>query len=371
MRTLATWCFRHRRIVVAGWLLLVAALIVLSQAAGTAFNNSLALPETESTQAFRLLQANSPADSGDSEQVVIAAKGGATVTDPAIRSQAEALFATLATLPHVTGVTSPYDAVGAGQTSVDRTVAFATLHYDQPGDIATVATGKLLVDTARSFRSLTLDVAVDGEVAIKGAEGGLGGVGIGILAAGLVLLVIFGSLLAASLPLVSTLIALPAAISGVGLASHLVAMPEFVGQIVVLIGLGVGVDYALFIVTRMRQGLQSGRDVESAIVDAVATSGRAVLFAGAVVCVSLLGLLTLGVGLLSGIGVAASIGVLFTMATSLTLLPALLGFFGPKVLSRRQRRAIAMHVPASETGVWWRWSAVVARRPAVPAVLAL
>ena len=371
MRTLASWCFRHRRIVVVGWLLLVVALVGLSQAAGTSFDNSLALPKTDSTQALHLLQANAPAQSGDSEQVVIASKGGTAVTDVAVRTQAEALFAKLGTLPHVTGVTSPFTTAGADQISTDRTVAFATLHYDKPGDVSTVAMGKLLVDTARSFRSPTLDVAVDGTIAIKGGEGGLGGVGLGILAAGLVLLVIFGSLLAASLPLVSTLVALPAAISGVALASHVVAMPDFVGQIVVLIGLGVGVDYALFIVTRMRQGLQSGRDVESAIVNAVATSGRAVLFAGAVVCVALLGLLTLGVGLLSGIGVAASIGVLFTMATSLTLLPALLGFFGPKVLSRRQRRAIAVQAPLTESGIWWRWSAMVARRPGVPAVLAV
>ena len=371
MRTLALWCFRHRRIVVIGWLLLVAGLIGVSQATGTAFNNSLALPGTESTQALDLLKANAPAASGDSEQVVIAAQGSATLTDPAVRTQAGALFAKLSTLPDVSGVISPYSPEGAAQINGDRTVAFATLNYSKLGETITVAAGKTLVDTARSFRTAQLNVAVEGQVAAKADAQDLGGVGIGIIAAALVLFVIFGSLLAATLPLVSTLLALPAAISVIGMLTHVIAMPDFSGQVVMLIGLGVGVDYALFIVTRMRQGLQAGQDVESAIVTAVATSGRAVLFAGAVVCIALLGMLALGVGLLSGLGIAASIGVLFTMATSLTLLPALLGFFGARVLSRRQRRELAADAAPTETGLWWRWSAFVGRRPAAPALIAL
>jgi RND superfamily putative drug exporter len=371
VHALAVWCFRHRRIVVIGWLVLLVGLLGVSRALGTSYDNSFSLPGADSAHALALLKANAPAQAGDSEQLVFAARGGAKLTDPAVRAQAEALLAKVSALTDVTAVISPYSPAGAGQMNAVQTVAFAILNYDKQGDSIPVAAGKTLVESARSFRSGQLDVAVEGPVAAKASGQELGGVGIGIIAAMIVLVIIFGSLLAASLPLVSTFVALPAAISVIGMLTHLIAMPDFSGQVVMLIGLGVGVDYALFIVTRMRQGLQAGQDVESAIVTAVATSGRAVLFAGAVVCIALLGLMALGVGAMTGLGVAASIGVLFTMATSLTLLPALLGFIGLKVLSRRHRRELTTSSVQPETGVWWRWSALIARRPAVPAVLAL
>ncbi|BEP15891.1 MMPL family transporter [Acidothermaceae bacterium B102] len=371
MRTLALWCFRHRRLVVAGWLLAVVMLVFTSQTAGTAYDNSLSLPGTDSAKAQALLQSHAPGASGDAEQVVVATKGNAKLTDPAVRADADALFARLVRLPGVTAISSPYAAGGAAQLSADGTVGFATLTYAATADHITVSEGAALVKAARSYRSASLDVAVEGAAATKAAEQSLGGVGLGIIAALVVLLLVFGSLLAASLPLVATLLALPAATSAIALLAHFVAIPESSGQVVTLIVLGVGVDYALFIVTRMRQGLQDGRDVESAVVNAVVTSGRSVLLAGSVVCVAMLGLLSLGVSLLSGLGIAASVGVLFTMATSVTLLPALLGFFGVRVLSRRQRRDLAAGTVPAEAGIWWRWSAFVARRPALPAVAAL
>src|SRR2546421_12694035 len=136
-------------------------------------------------------------------------------------------------------------------------------------------------------------------------------------------------------------------------------MPRFSLHVVRLIGLGVGVDYALFIVTRHRQGLLAGRDVESSLATALRTSGRAVLFAGIIVCIALLGMFALGVSFLNGLAVAASIGVLFTMAAPLTPLPALLGFMGPRVLSRRQRSALATDGRIDDGGrsAWARWAA--------------
>ncbi len=152
--------------------------------------------------------------------------------------------------------------------------------------------------------------------------------------------------------------------------SHVIGIANFSTQLIPLIGLGVGVDHALFIVTRFRQGLRAGLDVETAVVTSVMTAGRAVFFAGSVVCIALLGMLALGVSILNGVGIAASIAVLFTMATSLTLLPAMLGLMGTRVLSRRQRRV--QHQGAeTASGWWWRYAGAIARRPAVPAVLAL
>src|SRR5208283_846640 len=140
-------------------------------------------------------------------------------------------------------------------------------------------------------------------------------------------------------------------------------------------GLGVGVDYALFIVTRHRQGLIAGDDVESSIVNAVDTSGRAVLFAGIIVCIALLGMFALGVSFLYGLAIAASIGVAFTMIAALTLLPALLSFIGPKVLSRKQKRSLATNGPrvvgAGSKGFWPKWADFIQSRPIVPAVIAL
>jgi len=370
MRSIARWCYSHRRIVVAGWLVLVGALVGISSADGTSYDNSLTLPGTDSSKALHLLTANAPRQAGDAEQIVIAARHGAALTDAAVRSRAQALFARVATMPDVTRIVSPYARTGAAQMNRHRTVAFATVTLAKATVDFKPAYGKRLIDVARSFRTDQLDIAVGGPVAAKAEEGDLGGVGIGVLAALLVLFVVFGSLLAAVLPLLSALLALPAAISVIGMVSHLVSLPDFTGEVVILIGLGVGVDYALFIVTRMRQALQAGHDVESAIVTAVSTTGRAVLFAGAVVCAALLGMVALGIGLLTGIGIAASIGVLFTVATSLTLIPALLGFLGTKVLSRRQRHR-GVESAELETGLWWRWSAFIARRPAVPALVAL
>jgi RND superfamily putative drug exporter len=157
--------------------------------------------------------------------------------------------------------------------------------------------------------------------------------------------------------------------------SNVMKMPEFAPELVLLIGLGVGIDYALFIVTRHRQGLLAGLDTETSVVNAVNTSGRAVLFAGIIVCIALLGMFAVGVSFLYGLAVAASIGVAFTMLAALTLLPALCGFLGPRVLSRRQRRRLTQEGPqavgATATGFWPRWAGFESRRPVPAALMAL
>ena len=371
MRSLATWCFRHRRIVLAGWLLVLVAVIGVSNATGSAYKDSFSLPNTDSTKALDLLEAHAPKQSGDTEQVVVASSPGTTLTDPAVRTQVDALLAKLSTLPDVTSVGSPYGPKSGGQISSDRTVAFANMTYDKQANLISDAAAQNLVNTARSFDRPDLTVAVNGQVASKTIVTSLGGVGIGIAAAAVVLLLVFGSLMAMTLPLLSAIIALVAATSVIGMLTHLVSMPTFSSQLVLLIGLGVGVDYALFIVTRVRQGLQAGKDMESSVITAVDTSGRAVLFAGTVVCIAMLGMFAMGISILTGVGIAASIAVLFTMATSITLLPAMMGFIGPRVLSRRQRAKLVGAQVSADRGLWWRWASFIARRPAGPALVAL
>ena len=161
----------------------------------------------------------------------------------------------------------------------------------------------------------------------------------------------------------------------IGLLSHALGMPSISPEVMLLIGLGVGVDYALFIVTRHRQGLVAGRDVESSIVNAVNTSGRAVLFAGIIVCIALLGMFAIGVSFLYGLALAAAVGVALTMVAALTLLPAMLGFIGPKVMSRNQKRNLALNGPrivgADSKGFWPNWADRVQRRPWLSAAVAL
>ena len=180
-----------------------------------------------------------------------------------------------------------------------------------------------------------LTVAVTGQLAENANNPSFSSTGLGVLLALIVLLLVFGSVFAAILPIVSALFALGTAVGVIGLLSHALGMPSISPEVMLLIGLGVGVDYALFIVTRHRQGLVAGRDVESSIINAVNTSGRAVLFAGIIVCIALLGMFAIGVSFLYGLALAAAIGVALTMIAALTLLPAMLGFIGPKVMSRK------------------------------------
>ena len=172
---------------------------------------------------------------------------------------------------------------------------------------------------------------------------------------------------------IPVLIAIGVGYSITGLLTHVFSVASFATILGVLIGLGVGVDYALFIVTRHRTGLEGGRSTEDAAANAVNTAGRAVFFAGITVCIALLGQFALGVTFLYGVAVSAAITVALTMLSSLTLLPALLGFFGMKVLSRRQRAALAASGPIAEeaTGFWRRWAEAIRRHPVLPALAAL
>ncbi len=191
-----------------------------------------------------------------------------------------------------------------------------------------------------------------------------------MLAAAVVLFIAFGSALAMLLPLVTAIAGVGGGLMAITPLTHAMNVVDFAPILGALIGLGVGIDYALFIVTRHRRGLQAGLTPEQAAVQAIDTSGRAVLFAGSTVCISLLGILVLGVGFLNGLAVASALTVVFTVLAAVTLLPALLGVFKMRVLSRRQRRRIAAAPAPGRAGLWARWAGTVERKPAVLAVAA-
>jgi RND superfamily putative drug exporter len=291
--------------------------------------------------------------SGDTERIVIATKTG-TVRAPAVRSSVQAMLANVARLPNVGSITSPYGPAGAKQVSQSGSVAFATVTFTKEQHSISSTEATRFVNTARAAGGGNVQVEVLGDVAAATNPSSSSSTLFGVLAAVVVLLFVMGAVLPALLPLVSTGIALSAAVPLIGALSNVLSMASFTSQLSILIGLGVGIDYSLFILTRMRTEMRRGRSMPDAIAVSAATSGRTVLFAGITVCIALLGMLTVGVSVLSGAAIAAAIAVLLPMAAAQTLAPALIGFLGKRVLTRKQRAALdAGEVHAPEAAARW------------------
>ena len=372
---MARWCFKHRLLVVAAWLVALIACNFAVRGLGSDYSNNFNLPQTQSFQAMSLLERTEPKAAGDTDQLVIAVSHG-SVTDAGARSRMDALLRRVAKLPHVTEIGSPYadTATAHSQISANGKVAFATITFDEPASTfpGTEATAYDHMISAASGRGVSF--AVSGQVAEDGDPSSpSSSLPIGFVAAGVVLLLVFGTLPAMMLPLLAAGLSLGTGIAVVGLLSNVLSIASFATQLAMLIGLGVGVDYALFIVTRYRQGMLRGLDREQAVVEALDTSGRAVLFAGAIVCVAMLGMMLLGVEFLFGVAIAATITVAFTVAAALTLTPALLSLFGGRVLRRRERRAIAaaQFTDGDESPGWRRWADFLAAKPGLLALIAV
>jgi putative drug exporter of the RND superfamily len=374
MSGLARWCFQHRRWVAAAWLLAMVAVVGVGRAAGTDFGSSFNLPGTDSQAAVSLLTQNFPAASGEGDQIVIQASHGATIRSAPVRAAVTDALAKVAAVPGVEAVASPYAKADAGQISRDGTIAFATVAWDKHSAQVTTADADQLIRAAETADSATVHISLSGE-AITNSERPSPGftVGVGVIAALAVLLVIFGgSVLAALLPLLGAGVALVLGTSLIGLLSHAMSISSVSTELAVLIGLGVGVDYGLFIISRYRNAVKQGASYADAATLAVATSGRTVLLAGLTVCIALLGQFLLGVSFLYGVSVSAAVAVALTMATALTLLPALLGFLGPRVLSRRERArltATGRHASMSASGGFWLgWARFVEKRKVLVAL---
>src|SRR3954452_23076649 len=375
MRALARWCFRNKFAVLAIWVVALLALGGLSAGAGSGYTDSFSLPGTESTTALNLLTDNFNTESTDTNQVVFAASD---VTDPAVQKRIEQTLETIAKGPHVARVDSPFAAgAGARQIAKDKTVAVANVHMagEQPiADVPKEAYDKLIA-TGEAARGGGLDVELGGAGIQQATQQPGGGPSefIGFIAAAIVLAIAFGSLWATLLPLFTAVLALGCGLSLTGLLAHVIDIATFSPTLATLIGLGVGIDYALFVVTRHRNAIKAGRSPEAACVRALNTSGRAVLFAGATVIVALLGLLVLGVSFLNGVAVASAIVVLTVMTAAVTLIPALLGVFGMRVLSRKERRRLEAEGPRDPKldGFWPRWARIVQEHRVPLAVAAL
>jgi len=360
-------CYRHRWITLFLWLVGVACLITL-------WINFGAPPQDNpgaSDPGQSLLNKHFSRASGDSLTLAIDSK--APLADPATRARIETALVPFAHAAHVTSVTDPYRT--PGHLSRDGHIAFATVQFDVVSTKISNADALALMHDARAASGHGVTFSLGGDV-VDLAETPYGGPseGVGVIAAAVVLLIAFGSFLAMGLPIVTALLGIGGGLAVIGLLGHIAPAPSFSPIIAAMIGLGVGVDYALFIVTRYREGLQAGRAPEDAAVTAMRTAGRTVLIAGTTVVIGMMGLLVLRQPLLNGVAVAAAATVAMVLLGSLTLLPALLGFSGTRLakrsrlLGRRRNRAgtagRSEKIPAAQ-----RWAAMIQRHPVLATVV--
>ncbi|MET9968907.1 MMPL family transporter [Streptomyces sp. NPDC006356] len=373
MAALARWCVQRRLVAVLLWLLAFGGVTAAAAVTGSAYSNDYEVPGTESGRATQLLHDGFPGLGGDSDTVVWHTASG-TVRAADVEQTMTRTLGDIAELPGVAAVGSPYDKQGAAQISEDGHTAYATVTFDAGAENLDKGEAQAVVSAARSAEADGLQVELGGSAVglTESPEGHIAEV-VGVAVAAVVLFLAFGSLAASLLPIATALVSVGTAYAGIALLGHAMTVADFAPMLGMLIGLGVGIDYALFIVTRHRRGLKRGLPVTESITNAVATTGRAVVFAGATVCIALLGMLILRLSFLNGVAIAASLTVVLTVAASVTLLPALLSFIGMRALSRRERRRLTEHGPEPElpTGFAARWSAFVERHPRTLGVIAL
>ena len=363
------WCHDHRRAVLLGWVTGVIAVIAVTSTVGSHFENNFG-GVGQSQQVQDILAQRFPAQVGDDAQVVFHSTG--RIDAAGVTARVDRALAGIRPLPSVTSV-SPLITARDGRT------AFATVHFDAVTAKIPSADIQRVIDTAQSYAQPGLQVALGGapiSAQVSPAPGPSEAIGIG--AAVVIMLLAFGSVVAMGLPLITALVGVGAGYGVVALISHLLIDPSFGPEMMAMIGLGVGIDYALFIVTRYRQGLGEGLTPRDAIVRAMSTAGRAVLFAGITVLISLCGLFIVGQQYLDGLAVGTILAVLAVMAAALTLLPAMLGYAGravdrlhlPRLLhsaapTQPESQDLTASGPQARSGFWWRWSRTVQRRPVV------
>jgi RND superfamily putative drug exporter len=365
LEALARRSYRHRKLVVALWVAIIIGVTVVSAVAPGDFSTDYSLPGTESQAAYDLLKDKFPQQSGDTADAVFRAPTG--VEEPATAARIEQVLDGLRRSPHVVSVTGD----PATSISADGTTRFATVQFDARGTDIPKAQVERMVSDVTGAGGNGLQAELGGSVVQFTEFKPPGGeAAVGFLAAVFILLVAFGSVLAMGLPLLMALFGIGISMALIMLFAHVLSVPDFTPQLSSMIGIGVGIDYALFIVTRYRTSLAQGLTPEQATVRAITTSGRAVLFAGTTVVISFLGMLLMGFSFVEGIAVGGATTVLVSMLAAVTLLPAVLGFVGnaidrwhvPKLLHRQGNTGDSM---------WFRWSRMVQRRPAPIAALGL
>ncbi|MFG2053268.1 MMPL family transporter [Micromonospora sp. NPDC048930] len=368
---LARFCYRRRRLVLFTWIVGVIALAFIGFGYGAASDNDYSGGDSDSARAQVLIEKHFPEQQGDTLTLAIKAEKG--IDDPDARRKIEKVIADLDASPVTGPVTSPYqdEQLVTKDRRIARTIIPLTAKDVQKTEV------KPLVETVKAASGGGVTLGLGGDKAEKAETPPQGSAeSVGVLAAAVILFIAFGSLVAMGLPIVTGLMAVLGGIALMKIVGYVVPSPDFTVLVAALIGLGVGIDYALFILTRYKDSLQDGDEPESATVKAISTAGRAVLFAGTTVVIALLGLIAMGQKMMTGVAIGASVTVLVTMIAAVTLVPAFLGFTGHRINSlrlprRASRRQSADGGPSRERRTpAERWAGVVQRRPLVAAVLA-
>jgi uncharacterized membrane protein YdfJ with MMPL/SSD domain len=350
---LAAFCFSCRRLVLLVWIATAAGILVLGFTKGAPTANQFSSDDSPSARAQELLTEHFPGQY-DGDQLTVAVHARSAVDSPGTRARIDGLLGRVRAGPHVSTVDTL-------RVSADRSTAFAAITLNGTAEDMPAADTRRLIEDVRAAGTSDFEVAIGG-AAVDKAETPAGGSseGIGLLAAAIVLLVAFGSLLAMALPIVTAVFGIGMGLAGAMLLNHMLPAPSFAPILAAMIGLGVGVDYALFIVTRYRDELRAGRTPEQATVAATASAGRAVLFAGTTVVMGLMGLMLMDLDFIRGVAVGSALTVLCTMVAAVTLLPALLGFSG-RGIDRLRVRSLCSRRTGKPLAA--RWAGVVQRHP--------
>jgi RND superfamily putative drug exporter len=365
----AGWCYDHRRRVLLVWLFLIVGVTAIAQVVGTRFQNDFTAGNTPSQQAANILESRFPARAGDTADVVF--HSTTPIGSAENRSTIAQVVRRLEPLPHVVTVLSPFSPNATHQVAAGGHIAYAVVQFDATADRLPAKSVKAVIATAQTAAHGGFDVALGGDPissVITAAPGP--SEGIGITAAVLIMLLAFGSVVAMGLPIITALFGLGIGIALLELVTHLLVVPTFAPEMAAMIGIGVGIDYALFIATRYRQGLFEGREPRDAVIVSIMTSGRSVLFAGSTVVISLFGLFLIGQAYMIGLATACIFAVLLVLLAALTLLPALLGFAGQAIDKLHVPGLLQSGGPPSPNGFWFRWSRFIQKRAWITGTLA-
>jgi RND superfamily putative drug exporter len=365
---LGRFCARHHWPVIVFWLVAAIALVGVSRAAGDKTTDNVSLPGTGSTQAQDLLQDRLPQQAYGSNPVVLKVKSG-KLTD-AKNSQAVADTVTaLKKVPHVTSAISPLSKEGSAFLSKDKTIGYSPVLLDVgPSDLSKDE-AQAVLDATEPAKKAGMKTAVGGYVGSQLSKPSTeSSEAVGLTAAVIILLFAFGTVTAMALPILTAVLGLACALSIIQLLSHVFDVPTVAPTLGTMIGLGVGIDYALFIVTRHKLQLKQGMEMRESIARATATAGGAVFFAGGTVIIALCSLAVADIPLVTNMGFAAAVAVVVAVLGAITLLPALLGALGPRIDSLRVKLGRA-HPDDHEPHGWARWARGVAARP-WPAIVA-
>jgi len=364
---------RRKWVVLGCWIVLLAALIGLSQSMGSNTSNNLSLPGTDSQAASDLLASRFPPQQNGSNPLVFRARTG-KVTDAQAKQAIQASFERVKKLPHVVAAVDPFSQRGAAQISKDKTTVFIPVLLDVSGDELTQEIAESVLDAGKPAARAGLQVAVGGSVGSELSEPATeSSEVVGLIAAMIILAFTFGTLAAMGLPIVSAVFGLAAGLSLIVLLGHVVTVPSIAPTLATMIGLGVGIDYALFLVSRHRLNRQQGMGLEDSIALAVATSGSAIVFAGTTVVIALLTLLVAGIPLVTALGYSSAVAVVTAVLAAITLLPAVLALVGRHIESGRLPAFLRPRSKGPEAGFVGGYSRAVTRHPwwAIAAVLAL